>query len=147
LGMLLDFSHANQCRVTMIDYVDEIVVAYDKALTKLSDGFSAVKKKSNIARTSAAPDDLFVVNEDAEKLSEEEATAFHNLVAKTLCVSKHARLDVSTAIAFLTTRVRAPDVDDWKKLSHLMEYLRVDRLCPLILSTDGSGVLMWYVNA
>ncbi len=46
LGMLLDFSHANQCRcrVTMIAYVDEIVVAYDKALTKLSDGFSAVKK-------------------------------------------------------------------------------------------------------
>ncbi len=32
LGMSLDFSHANQCRVTMIDYLDEIVVAYDKAL-------------------------------------------------------------------------------------------------------------------
>ncbi len=56
LGMLLDFSHANQFRVTLIDYVDEIVVAYDKALTKLSDGFSAVKKKLNIARTSTAPD-------------------------------------------------------------------------------------------
>ncbi len=65
----------------------------------------------NIARTSAAPDDLFVVNEDAVKLSEEGATVFH-LVAKTLYVSKHARLDVSTAIAFLTTRVRARDVDD-----------------------------------
>jgi hypothetical protein len=112
--MLLDFSHANQCRVTMIDYVDEIVVAYDKALTKLSDGFSAVKKKLSIARTSAAPGDIFVVNEDAEKLSEDGATAFHNLVAKTLYVSKPARPDVSTAIAFLTTRVRAPDVDDWK---------------------------------
>ena len=112
LGMSLDFSHANQCRVTMIDYVDEIVVAYDKVLTKLSDGFSAVKKKLNIARTSTAPDDLFVVNEDAEKLSEEGANAFHNLVAKTLYVSKRARPDVSTAIAFLTTRVRAPDVDD-----------------------------------
>jgi hypothetical protein len=23
----------------------------------------------------------------------------------------------------------------------------VDRLCPLILSANGSGVLMWYVNA
>ncbi len=45
LDMLLDFSHANQCRVTMIDYVDEIVVSYDKALTKLSDGFSALKKE------------------------------------------------------------------------------------------------------
>jgi len=28
-----------------------------------------------------------------------------------------------------------------------MEYLRVDILRPLILSADGSGVLMWYVNA
>jgi hypothetical protein len=46
LGMLLDFSHANQCRVTMIDYIDEIVVAYYKALTKLSDGFSAVNSLS-----------------------------------------------------------------------------------------------------
>jgi hypothetical protein len=27
LGMTLDFSHDNQCRVTMIDYVDEIVAA------------------------------------------------------------------------------------------------------------------------
>ena len=25
LGMSLDFSHANQCRVTMIDYLDEIL--------------------------------------------------------------------------------------------------------------------------
>jgi hypothetical protein len=28
-----------------------------------------------------------------------------------------------------------------------MEYLRVDRLCPLILSANGSGVLIWYVDA
>jgi len=131
----------------MIDYVDEIIAAYDKALGELDDGFSAVKKRSNPARTSAAPDDLFVVDKDAEKLSEESSIAFHHIVAKTLYVSKHARPDVSTAIAFLSTRVRAPDVNDWRKLSHLMEYLRVDRLCPLILSADGSGVLMWYVDA
>ncbi len=31
LGKSLDCSHPNQCRVTMIDYVDEIVIAYDKA--------------------------------------------------------------------------------------------------------------------
>ena len=62
-------------------------------------------------------------------------------------MSKRARPDVSTAIAFLTTRVRAPDINDWRKLSHLMEYLRVDRLCSLIMSADGSRVLMWYVDA
>jgi hypothetical protein len=112
LGMTLDYSHPNQCRVTMIDYVDEIVVAYDKALKDLSDGFNAVTKRKNVARTSAAPDDLFIINEDAEKLSEEGAMAFHNLVAEMLYVSKRARPDVSMAIAFLTTRVRAPDVND-----------------------------------
>jgi hypothetical protein len=62
LGMSLDFSHPNQCRVTMIDYVDEIVVAYDKALKDLSDGFNAVTKRKNVLRTSAAPNDLFIVN-------------------------------------------------------------------------------------
>jgi hypothetical protein len=71
----------------------------------------------------------------------------NNTIAKTLYVSKCARPDVSTAIAFLTTRVRAPDVNDWRKVSHLMEYLRVNRLRPLILSADGRGVLMWYVDA
>jgi hypothetical protein len=142
LGMTFDFSHDSQYRVTMIDYVDKIVAAYNKVLSELDDGFSAIKKKSNPAWTSAAPDDLFVVNEDAEKLSEEGSTAFHNLVAKTLYVSKCARLDISTAIAFLTTRVRAPDIDDWRKLSHLIEYLRIDRLRPLIMRADGSRVLM-----
>jgi hypothetical protein len=127
--------------------LNKFVAAYDKALGKLDDGFSAVKKKNNPARTSAAPDDLFVMDKDAEKLREESSIAFHHLVAKTLYVSKPARPDVSTAIAFLTTRVRAPDINDWRKLSHLMEYLRVDRLHPLILSADGSRVLMWYADA
>jgi hypothetical protein len=53
LGMSLDLSHPNQCRVTMIDYVNEIVVAYDKALKDMSDGFNIVTKKKNVARTSA----------------------------------------------------------------------------------------------
>ena len=60
----------------MIDSVDEIV-AYDTALGKLHDGFSAIKKKKNSARTSAAPDDLFVVDKDTEKLSKESSIAFH----------------------------------------------------------------------
>jgi hypothetical protein len=45
-------------------------------------------------------------------------------VAKTLYATKWARPDTCTAIAFLTMRVRAPDKDDWNKLTHLMKYLR-----------------------
>ncbi len=96
---------------------------------------------------SAAPDNLFVVNEDCKKLSNEAAAAFHTIVAKALYVTKRARVDISLAIAFLTRRVRSPNIVDWEKLHHLMEYLRGDRDRPLILGTVNEGMLMWYVNA
>jgi hypothetical protein len=87
------------------------------------------------------------VNKDCKKLSDEVAAAFHTIVAKVLYVTKQARPDTSLAIAFPTTRVRAPDTDDWEKLCHLMEYLQGDCDQPLILSGDNEGVLMWYVDA
>jgi hypothetical protein len=73
---------------------------------------------------SAAPENLFVVNKDCDKVSEVASVAFHTVMKKTLYVTKRARLDTSLAIAFLTTRVRVPNIDDWEKLCHLMEYLR-----------------------
>jgi hypothetical protein len=68
-------------------------------------------------------------------------------VAKTLYVTMRARPDTCVAIAFLATRVRAPDTDDWNKLCHLMEYLKGDRDQPLNLGADNDGLLMWYVDA
>jgi hypothetical protein len=62
-------------------------------------------------------------------------------------VTKRARPDTCLAIAFLTTRVRAPDSDDWEKLCHLMEYLRGDRDQPHVLGADNNRLLMWYVDA
>ncbi len=124
LGMLLDFSHKGQCRVSMYDYVDSILEAFDSAIRRYNDGYLKVGKCHS--KLSAAPDNLFVVNEDCKKVSDEVAAAFHTIVAKTLYVTKQARPDTSLAIAFLTTRVRDPDTDDWEKLCHLMEYLRGD---------------------
>ena len=60
---------------------------------------------------------------------------------------KKARPDISLSIAFLTTRVKGPDIDDWHKLCHLVEYLRSMRELPLKLVADGTGVLSWYVDA
>ncbi len=80
-------------------------------------------------------------------LSNEAAAALHTIVAKALHVTRRARLDISLAIAFLTTQVRSPDMKDWENLHHLMEYLRGDRDRPLILGADNEGVLMWYVDA
>jgi hypothetical protein len=145
LGMSLDFSHKGQCRVSMYDYVDGILEAFDNAVKKYDDGYLKVGKRRS--KSSAAPNNLFVVNEDCEKLPDDVAASFHTIVAKVLYVTKRARPDTSLAIAFLTTRVRAPDTDDWEKLFHLMEYPRGDHDRPLILSGDNEGVLMWYVDA
>jgi hypothetical protein len=144
LGMTLDFSHKGQCIVTMHDYLDGILKAYDAAIDKHKNGFLTVTKQRY---EPPAPDNLFMVNEDCEKLLEDMATDFHTIVAKTLYVTKRARPDTCLSIAFLTTRVRAPDIDDWEKLHHLMEYLRKDHALPLVLGAENNGMPMWYVNA
>jgi hypothetical protein len=55
-------------------------------------------------------------------------------VAKMLYATKRARPDTYTAIAFLMTRVWAPNKDNWAKLVHLMKYLRGMHMLLLILS-------------
>jgi hypothetical protein len=145
LGMSLDFSHKGQCQVTMHDYIDGILQVYNLAIKDHDNVYQIVGKCHS--KMSAAPDNLFVVNEDSKKLSDEAAAAFHTIVAKALYITTRARPDISLANAFLTTQVRSYDIEDWEKLCHLMEYLRCDRDRPLILGADNEGMLMWYINA
>jgi hypothetical protein len=65
----------------MYDYLDGILQAFDAAVKKHSDGFTPVTRQCFKA---PAPDNLFVVNEAYEKLSEALSTDFHTIVAKTL---------------------------------------------------------------
>jgi hypothetical protein len=136
LGMTLDYTVCGQVTITMFDYVDEILTAFDKA-----------EPKGGGTKTSTAPGILFKVDESCVKLAQNNAVEFHNLVAKTLYGTKRARPDTCTAIAFLTTRVREPNKDDCTKLVHLMRYIRGTRTMPLILSANGSGILKWWVDA
>ena len=87
-----------------------------------------------------APSNLFTVDEDSAKLPEKQKAAFHNVVAKALYVAKQARTNIAVSIAFLTTRVRSPDVQDCFKLRHLVEYLRSTVDLPLILGATSGGV-------
>jgi hypothetical protein len=135
LGMTLDFTISGQVKVTMLDYVEEILKAFDEA-----------EPKGSGTKTSAAPDNLFRVDDDCDKLGPEKAQMFHTLVAKTLYATKRARPDTCTAVAFLTTRVREPDTDDWAKMVHLMKYIRGTKTLPLILSARGSGILKWWID-
>jgi hypothetical protein len=128
LAMTLDFATSKIVKVTMLKYVDDVIGSWDKACSELNDGYKAVSGRKRIA--TAAPNDLVKVDEDAVKLNQARAKAFHNTTAKGIHVAKRARPDISLSIALLTTKVKGPDIEDWRKLCHLVEYLRSTRELP-----------------
>jgi hypothetical protein len=91
-------------------------------------------------------EDLFEIYPNAKKLGNEKATAFHAFVAKALFISKRARCDIQPAIAFLTTRVKGPSKDNWKKLCNLLHYLKSTKDDVLLLKTDGTRIFKWHMD-
>ena len=122
--------------MTMADYITKCINIFDK-VSPLELG----------TKSSAAPSNLFEVDDDSENLSPRKAEAFHILLAKILFTTKRARPDTGLSISFITTRVRYPSKQDWNKLVHLFKCLRGTQYIPLIIRADGSGILKWYVDA
>ena len=133
VGMTIDFSEAGKVKFSMFDYLEEIIQNLPKEFVGESN--------------TPASNHLFTIDEDGEKLSEEMADKFHHYVAKLLFMAKRTRPDIGTAIAFLCTRVKSPDVHDWKKLGRVMKYLQLTPFLPLVLGWNGTGDVYWYVDA
>ena len=102
LGMVLDYTNEGKVKIDMRDYLMKNVLA------ELPEGFSGTA-------VTPAGVHLFDVDENAEKLNSKDAELFHHVVAQLLFACKRGRPDLQTAVAFLTTRVKNPDVDDMKK--------------------------------
>ena len=133
LGMVLDFTSDGEVKIDMREYVAKMIAdfPYDDVKTA----------------TTPAANHLFDVRDDVKILEEQHAIKFHNMVAKGLFLCKRSRLDIQTAIAFLSTRVSQPDLDDWKKLCRLIGYLKATKELVLTLSADNTNLLKWYVDA
>jgi hypothetical protein len=112
LCMTFDFTLPGKVNISMCEYIEEIILAFDKA-----------DPNGGGNKTSAAPVNLFRIDQDCKKLDTKKSTEFHNMVAKTLYATKRARPDTYTSVAYLTTRLREPGKDDWAKLAHLIKYL------------------------
>jgi hypothetical protein len=56
------------------------------------------------------------------------------------------RRDIQTGVAFLTTRVKSPDKDDWGKLKRVLKYLNGTKYLKLSISVANLGILKWYFN-
>ena len=133
LGMTIEYTDDRKVKFTMVDYIDGL-------LSEMTDDMKGV------AVTPAASH-LNEVNDKAEKLSDTRRDTFHHLTAKILYLSKRARPDLQTAVSFLTTRIMQPDIDDWKKLSRCLKYLRGTRRLPMILGGNDEVDLKWWIDA
>ena len=135
LGMDLDYSKPGVLSVSMIPYIQSILEDFPELITKSS-------------RTPHT-DNLFKVRDpsEAEYLPEEQAQQFHRVVAQLLFLSCRARRDIQTPVAFLTTRVKKPDADDWGKVKRVLQYLRATMSMPLNLTVDNLQCTRWFVDA
>ena len=117
----------------MMDYVDKILAALPKEM----DGEAPTP----------APNHLFDVDDDCPLVSEEKAQFFHTYVAKTLFLCKRARPDLQTAVAFLCTRVKSCNEDDYKKLTRMLQFIRSTKDDYLTLSAHSLHNVRWWVDA
>jgi hypothetical protein len=101
LGMTIDFSVDGKVDFTMIDSIRNML--------------HEIPADMGGEATTPAANHMFVVNEDGEKLDEETAQLFHHFMAKLLFLCKRARPDTQMAVAFLCTRVKAPDRNAYKQ--------------------------------
>lgn len=128
LGMDFDYSERGTVKVSMTTMIEDMLNEHGV---------------TGIASTPAAVY-LFKVGDKENFLEEKEKEIYHSLVAKLLYIAKRARPDILTAIAFLSTRIKQPTVEDNKKLMRVLEYLNGTKDLCLYLSskrncTSGTG--------
>ncbi len=133
VGMILDYGTKGKLKIDMVDYIEKMIEDFEYEF----------KEK---AKTPAA-EHLFKVDENCGKLNKKMTEDFHTYTAKALFLCKCGRPDIQTAVAFLTTRVKEPDTDDWKKLLRLMAYLRGTKKLILTLEADDMKMMKWYIDA
>ncbi|KAG7352856.1 reverse transcriptase RNA-dependent DNA polymerase [Nitzschia inconspicua] len=134
LGMRIDFSVDGKVQFTMPSLVDEIVAQLPPTM-------------ATGPSTTPAANHLFEVNNKAAKLSMQDSDLLHRLTTQLLYLCKRARPDLQTAVAFLTTRVASPDMDDMKKLGRCVRYLCRTAHFPLVLEANCIRNIRWWVDA
>jgi len=82
-----------------------------------------------------------------QKLDKKRAEVFHTTVAKALFLTKRSRPDIMPTVAFLCTRVQGPNIEDWSKLTRMMEFLKRTQDDCLTLRADGSKQVTWNIDA
>ena len=102
----------------------------------------------DITRNAATPaiSNLFKIRQ-SPALTKAKADNFHSVTASLLFILRRCRLDIQTAVGFLTTRVSScPTEDDWTKLRRVLQYLRGTIDLVLTIGADGITKMKSWVD-
>ena len=124
LGMKINFDNNGSAEIKMEKYIDKVIQEFGNI---------------NFTAKTPAHNDIFIIDEDAEKLDKSEAEKFHRTVAQLLYLATRVRPDIMLAVIFLTSRVREPTTQDLKKLVRILCYLNGTKELGLILGGDKNG--------
>ena len=136
LGMQIKYTEKGCCEISMTPYTEEIINQFPEDV--------------QLPASTPAADHLFKIRDATEPksiLPAAMASLYHRATAQLLFLSGRARRDIQVAVAFLTTRVKEPDDDDWGKLKRVLRYLSGTRSLPLTMSVDDISEVRWYVDA
>ena len=102
--MDLNLSVDREVRVTMTYYLKKIISYFPDQI--------------QVRVATPVVEHLFTVREVTNRnmLDEYRATEFHHSVAQLLFATPRVRKNIQTYVALLTTGVRNPDEDEWRKL-------------------------------
>ena len=133
LGMKLDFTEKYTCHITMQAYIKRLID--DNQIFKSS-------------RTPAGTN-LFIVDEDSEKLDKASADDFHKVTAQLLYLGTRVRPDILLPTTFLCSRVQSPTIEDVKKLTRVLMYLNRTPDLGIMIGGDrlGNFRMMTYADA
>ena len=132
LGLTFDLTGKSKVKIKMDGYVERII---NESPTKII--------KSDTALNPAVNNIYGKGNSKKLKKGTEE---FHNSVARIMFVANREKLDIHQTVVVLSTRVREPNKNDWKKLVRMIKYLNGKKKKYLTLSADDLKVIKWYVE-
>ncbi len=133
-----------------LSYLGMQIVRRDKC-TAIDMGYytkKVVEEAGGVAlRSAPGTKNTFVVNEESERLSEEDRECFHSITAKILYLAKRTRPDVLTVVSFLCTRVTMATKEDMSKLQRLIGYLKRASQRQLVFIPNNNLQLQVYIDA
>jgi hypothetical protein len=126
LGMVIDFSHPGETRVTMKGFVDNML------------------KSSGVTGGAMTPatERLFESRATATLCTEQRRKNFHSIVAKMLYLAKRTRPECLTAVAYLAARVSRCTEDDWDKLTRLLRYINDSTERGIVFRPGKKGIIV-----